>query len=506
VRHADSPDGGLSIAVLGELGARIDGRVLDLGGRRQRAVLALLVLARGDVVPSDGLVDALWGAQASPTAVGALQAYVSNLRRQLEPGRAARSPGTVIVSEGPGYALRVDRDAVDAWRFERVVQQSSTLTEPAREVTALSAALALWRGPAFADYAGTPWVEAEAARLTALRALARERLLAARLSRGDSAVLVPEIEALVAEEPLREERWRLLVLALYRAHRQGEALAALRRARAVLAEELGVDPGPALRQLEADVLAQSPALQEPPRPASAVSVFDVAAEQSQPQPEGSLAVLHGLYWLTLNLTTERPLVLAIDDLQWCDSGSLRFLAYLVGRLQGVPVLIVATLRTGEPHANEALREPAVAAAAVARPAIRGGPAGRVARRHRDRDRVASRLQPGPHAAGPDAGREHHGGAGGRRARQRRRAAGRRGPGRPAGGRGGGRDRRTGPGRGAARRVPIEFRAPAGGRRRLSGPAARGAAVAARAGRPGAARGRCIGRAGRRPPAPCAAAR
>lgn len=482
MRHADSPggvadadgvEGGLSVVVLGELTARMGGRAVNLGGRRQRAVLALLVLARGDVVPADRMVDNLWGGQAPPSSVGALQAYVSHLRRQLEPGRTARSRGTVIVSEGPGYALRVGREAVDAWRFERLVQHSSTLGEPARAVTALSEALALWRGPAFVDYAGTPWADAEASRLAELRAVARERLLAARLDCGENAVLVPEVEALIADAPLREERWRLLVLALYRAQRQGDALAALRRARAVLAAELGVDPGPALRQLETDVLAHSPALQGPPAPAgpagpnataampapvarpapradddlvervreiaelracvdeavegqarlvlvegpagigktrllaetrrlaaergvatlgargsqlekeygfgmvrqlfepviadparraglltgaavSAVTVFDVAGEQAQPQADGSLAALHGLYWLTVNLSAERPLVLAIDDLQWCDSGSLRFLAYLVGRIQGLPILIVATLRTGEPHDNEAL--------------------------------------------------------------------------------------------------------------------------------------------------------
>ncbi|MFI1566912.1 BTAD domain-containing putative transcriptional regulator [Streptomyces sp. NPDC020490] len=490
MRHVDEADGvggadgrtgdGLSIAVLGELTARIGANALGLGGRRQRAVLALLLVAHGEVVPADRLVDALWGSQAIRNPVGVLHTYVSHLRRQLEPGRIARARGTVLVREEPGYALRVDRDAVDAWRFEELVQQAATVEEPVGRVRVLSEALALWRGPAFAEYAGEPWVEAEAGRLTALRAVARERLLEARLDRGESAVLIPEIEKLVGEEPLREERWRLLALALYRAHRQGEALAALRRARAVLAEELGVDPGPALRRLEADVLAQSPALQGPsradaasspraarpaehtdPEPAptpvprwappaddilveragevaelqrcldeamdgqarlvlvegpagigktrllaearrmaaergaltmtargsqlekaygfgvvrqlfepivadparreralsgaavSASSVFDVAKVQTQ--ADSSLAALHGLYWLTVNLSAEHPIMLAVDDLQWCDRGSLRFLAYLVGRVQGLPVLVVATLRTGEPHDDTELQ-------------------------------------------------------------------------------------------------------------------------------------------------------
>ena len=134
---------------------------------------------------------------------------------------------------------------------------------PAEAARVLDDALRLWRGPAYAEYAGEPWADAEVARLSELRAVARERLLEARLQLGDAALLVGELEALVAEDPLREERWRLLVLALYRAQRQADALAALRRARELLAEELGVDPGPALRALEADVLAQSPTLDAP---------------------------------------------------------------------------------------------------------------------------------------------------------------------------------------------------------------------------------------------------
>ena len=120
------------------------------------------------------------------------------------------------------------------------------------------------------------------ARLTGLRAVAREQLLEARLGQGESAVLVPEIEGLVADDPLREERWRLLVLALYRAHRQADALAALRRARTTLADELGVDPGPALRALEAEVLAQSPTLDAPARPAAVATAGVPAPRAGRP--------------------------------------------------------------------------------------------------------------------------------------------------------------------------------------------------------------------------------
>jgi hypothetical protein len=130
----------------------------------------------------------------------------------------------------------------------------------------LAEALGLWRGPPLAEWADEPWAEPEIARLTELRAAARERLMAAHLALGESALLVADLEAMVTEEPLREERWRLLALALYRAHRQADALGALRRARTTLADELGVDPGPALRELEQQVLAQSPALAAPVRP------------------------------------------------------------------------------------------------------------------------------------------------------------------------------------------------------------------------------------------------
>jgi DNA-binding SARP family transcriptional activator/DNA-binding CsgD family transcriptional regulator len=442
----------MRIHILGDLTATRDDQPIDLGGRRQRAVLALLVLARGETVSTDRLVDAVWGDRPPQAAIAALQSYLSHLRRRLEPDRGARSRESVIASRGSGYALMLDGDAVDAWRFERLVREAAGAADPA---IALLEALTLWRGPAYAEYAAEPWAQAEAARLNELREVARDQLAAARLARGETAVLVPELETLVAAAPLREERWRLLVLALYRAHRQGDALAALRQARQVLADELGIDPGPALRELEAEVLAQSASLQlaapAAPRVASAgpddlfdrdrelaelraavaealhgqarlvlvegpagigktrllnearrlageqgarictargsrlekeygfgairqlfesavtrkgvldgpaapaASVFDVVTDHSGPSREDTgLAVMHGLYRLTVNLSQAGPIVLAVDDLQWCDSASLRFLAYLVRRVEGLPVLIVATLRTGEPHDDEAV--------------------------------------------------------------------------------------------------------------------------------------------------------
>ncbi|MFD2093069.1 BTAD domain-containing putative transcriptional regulator [Blastococcus deserti] len=453
--------GQLRISLLGPCAAWLDGRALDLGGPRQRAVLAVLVLARGEVVPVDRLTEYVWGERAPADPAGAVQAYVSHLRRRLQPGSAARTRSGVIVSQGRGYAVRLPPDAVDVWRFERLLQRAGAAVEAQQAVALLSEALALWRGPPLAEWVDEPWAEPEITRLTELRAEARDRLMAAQLALGRAAMVVADLEAMVAEEPLREERWRLLALALYRAHRQADALAALRRARRTLADELGVDPGPALRELEQQVLAQSPALTVPPQRArapepaapeprplpddlldrerelaavrsalddlvageprllliegpagigktrllnearrmaaersvrvltargsqlekafgfgavrqlfdpllasaerreelltgaasSARTVFDLSPGES---PEGSFAVLHGLYWLAVNLTSSGPVLLAVDDVQWCDSASLRWLAYLVRRLEAVPVLVVGTVRTGEQHADEEL--------------------------------------------------------------------------------------------------------------------------------------------------------
>ena len=456
----------LRLRVLGELAATRDGAVVDLGGRRQRAVLAALVIMRDQVVPADRLADCVWGEAAPANTTGAIQAYVSHLRRRLQPEVGARRRDGVIASTGAGYVLRLGPDTVDAWCFERAVDTAASLA-PADAARAFDDALRLWRGQPYAEYAGESWVEAETVRLTELRAVARERLQAARLQLGDAALLVGELEALVADDPLREERWRLLVLALYRSQRQADALSALRRARATLAEELGVDPGPGLRSLEAEVLAQSPALDAPTPPvtttlpaghapprqdeaartdlvdragetavlrravddvaagtsgcllvegpagigksrllveaarlaavggvrvlsargsqleqsfgfgavrqlfepcigdpgrrdallvgaaAGAGTVFEEAAGEA-PEQQGSFAVLHGLYWLTVNLASGGPLLICVDDVQWCDGASLRFLAYLVKRLEGLPVLVTLAGRTGEPQPDDAL--------------------------------------------------------------------------------------------------------------------------------------------------------
>jgi DNA-binding SARP family transcriptional activator/tetratricopeptide (TPR) repeat protein len=244
--------------VLGPFAVDVNGGAADLGGPRQRAVLALLLSAGGEVVSVDRMIDDLWRGEAPPRAIASLQAYVSNLRRTLEPGRERRAPARLLVSAPPGYAIRVPPDAVDAWRFESLLADARAVhaAEPGRARLLLRAALELWHGGAYAEFAEESWAQPEAARLEELRLAARELLLDVALRTGGAAEAVPEAELLTRHAPLREEGWRLLALALWSTGRQADALAALRRARAILADELGLDPGPALVELEAAILGQ----------------------------------------------------------------------------------------------------------------------------------------------------------------------------------------------------------------------------------------------------------
>ena len=232
-----------------------DGSAIALKGPQHRAVIARLIVARGRVVPVEVLVDDLWVIPPAG-AVSAVRTFVSALRRALEPDRPARTPAALLVTEGPGYALRAKPWEVDSWRFQQVMEATAKM--PPRDVLLrLEEALGWWRGPAYADFADAPWTHAERSRLAEVRLLAVERQAEARLALGLAAEAIPDLDAHVAEHPWREDAWRLLALALYRSDRQGDALAVLRRARALLVEQLGVDPGPALRRLEADILNQA---------------------------------------------------------------------------------------------------------------------------------------------------------------------------------------------------------------------------------------------------------
>ncbi len=250
----------IGVRVLGPLEVTVNGAPADVGGPRQRCVLARLIAAHGRVVSADRLIEDLYAEEAPPKALAAVQSYVCHLRRALEPGRAARAPAGVLVTSPPGYAVRLSREAVDAWSFEDEAHRATGLDDPAAVHSRLSAALESWRGAAFEEFGGLPWADAEASRLEELRLTAAEARAEAALRLGRAAQTVADLNRMTAEHPLREEAWRLLALALYQSGRQGDALAALRRARARLAADLGVDPGPALRELEEGILAQAPHL------------------------------------------------------------------------------------------------------------------------------------------------------------------------------------------------------------------------------------------------------
>ncbi|WP_093910397.1 BTAD domain-containing putative transcriptional regulator [Streptomyces sp. cf386] len=232
-----------------------DGNAIPLKGPRHRSVLARLIIARGRVVPVSRLVDDLW-TDPPADAVGAVRTFVAALRRALEPDRPPRSPARLLVTDGPGYALRATTDAVDAWRFEETVAAAPALP-PKEAAVRLEEALGRWRGPVYAEFADQPWARADSRRLAELRLHAVELRAEALISLGQADRAAADLRAHSAEHPWRENAWRLLALALYRTGRQADALDVLRRARRLLAEQLGVDPGPGLRSLETDILRQA---------------------------------------------------------------------------------------------------------------------------------------------------------------------------------------------------------------------------------------------------------
>jgi len=244
------------LSVLGPLRVTVNGAPADVGGRRQRSVLTRLAVAGGAVVSAHALVEDLWPGDPPQRALAALQVQISHLRRVLEPDRRPRSPAAVLVSAAPGYALALDRVAVDSARFVGLVEQASG-GEPQEAAALLTEALQLWSGPPFGEFTDDPWAAPEAARLTELRLVAVERLAEARLAVGAAHTAVPDLERLVHDHPFRESAVHLLAVALYRSGRQADALAVLARVRTRLADELGVDPGPQLRAAEREILAQA---------------------------------------------------------------------------------------------------------------------------------------------------------------------------------------------------------------------------------------------------------
>jgi DNA-binding SARP family transcriptional activator len=231
-----------------------DGEPLVLGGQKQRAVLALLLLRANRVVSTDFLVDSLWGDNPPRTATTSLQNSISSLRKLLGPA--------ALVTRSPGYMLVVPDEASDLARFEALVAEARTL-QPDGRADKLREALALWRGPPLADLAYEPFAQGPIADLEEQRLAAVEQRIDADLAAGRHADLVGEVEALAKEHRLRERFQGQLMLCLYRSGRQAEALEVYRATREALVSELGIEPGRELRDLQQRILEQDPKLDAP---------------------------------------------------------------------------------------------------------------------------------------------------------------------------------------------------------------------------------------------------
>jgi YVTN family beta-propeller protein len=247
--------------VLGPLEVRDGAESIPLAGAKQRALLALLLVNANHVVSRDRLIEELWGNEPPERAVQSVQVYVSRLRKLLPPD--------TLLTRAPGYLLEIEPDELDLRRFERLLaegHQALAAGDAERAATVLQHALALWRGPALAEFAFEPFAQTEIGRLEDLRLVAVEERIEADLELGRHADLIGELEALIAENPYRERLRAQLMLALYRSGRQAEALEAYQDARRVLVDELGIEPSADLQQLEKQILTQDKELASPARP------------------------------------------------------------------------------------------------------------------------------------------------------------------------------------------------------------------------------------------------
>jgi DNA-binding SARP family transcriptional activator len=246
----------LELRILGPFEARRDGRALELPAGKARALLALLLLHRNEVVSVDTLVDGLWGERPPATAAKNVQVYVSHLRKRLGE--------ETLLTQAPGYVLRLEPGQLDADRFLALLEEARG-QQPAQSAERLRAALALWRGEPLADFRYDSFAQEEIHRLEELRLAALEERIEAELALGRHEDVLSELESLVRANPLRERLQGQLMLALYRCGRQAEALEAYRAARRRLVEELGLEPSPELQRLERAILAHDSSLAAPPR-------------------------------------------------------------------------------------------------------------------------------------------------------------------------------------------------------------------------------------------------
>lgn len=246
---------GVRFELLGPLRGWRDGVELRLGAPQQRALLAMLLLAGGRQVPLEAMLYGLWGDEAPKAAVGTVRTYVSRLRRYLE-ARPARVPGVVIASVGDGYVLEPGTFELDVYVFQALLAEARAARdnrETARAARLMGDALALWRGVPLSGMPG-PWADARRLHLADLCAAVLEEKLALEVVTGAHAAAVPELRAQLRENPYHEGLAELLILALYKSGRQAEALAVFDDMRRRLGDELGIDPGPALRDMHQRVL------------------------------------------------------------------------------------------------------------------------------------------------------------------------------------------------------------------------------------------------------------
>lgn len=250
------PSGPVQIRLLGPVDVTVAGTARQVSGSRRKAVLATLALSPRRIVSTDHLIEVVWGDRAPATAVNSLQSHLSYLRRVLG-GRST------IVARSPGYVLELPAEATDVEVAERLLREGRETPDPTRRATCLRSAVALWRDRPLVDVDTTPWLHDHADRLAQLEHEAVRGLIDARLALGEHARLVPELEQLTQQHPLDEQVHAQLILSYYRAGRQGDALATCRRLRRTLGDELAIDCSPAVRDLEAAVLRQDPAIDLP---------------------------------------------------------------------------------------------------------------------------------------------------------------------------------------------------------------------------------------------------
>ncbi|MEV4107855.1 BTAD domain-containing putative transcriptional regulator [Nonomuraea sp. NPDC049695] len=283
-----SVEGGLRFAVLGPVRAWRDGQELDLGTPLQRSILGMLLLREGHAVTPNEMIDAVWGEEAPPRALGALRTYVSRLRTVLEPDRPARSRPELLTSIGRGYALRLPDGSLDLVRFERGVREAESARKAGRlseAAQALRAALSLFEGEPLAGTVG-PYAEHQRDRLIERRISVVETLMDVDLELGNHAKIVSELIALTADHPLREKLRAQLMLAYYRCGRQGDALNVFTETREALIDELGIEPGPELAALHQRILAADPTLAAPtPTGSEAAEEEPADAEEPRPAPQ-----------------------------------------------------------------------------------------------------------------------------------------------------------------------------------------------------------------------------